>query len=332
MLVLAVLFQVLPTKPKTMPIVDLYHRYLRGELSEDELTSFKESVDNASDDELWQMMEDETLHVENVRMSAEIREEILRNIHKKIRLRRLFSTFLKCAATILVLTVCATVYLWYHQSSLNAAQPMSEVIVAPGDKASIVLPDGTKVTMNSSTIIHYAVEKHGRRDVVIKSGEAYFDVAKDRDHPFHVTVGDMQIEVLGTTFNVNAYGPQVATSLFSGSVKLTAAHLKDAYMLKPSEKSVYETANHSISIKEADMDEDAGWKNGYLIFNSLSLQEVLTKIERWYGVKIKLENPKYADDKLTGSFRNETLESVLNSLSIQYKFTYQTQEDLIIVK
>lgn len=209
---------------------------------------------------------------------------------------------------------------------------MSEVVSVPGNKAKIVLPDGTKVEINSATVMRYAVEKHGRREVIIKSGEAYFDVAKDYDHPFHISVNNMHIEVLGTTFNINAYGPQISTSLFSGSIRLTGTGLKKAYMLKPGEKSIYETTSHQLSIGQNNKDEDLGWKNGYLIFNSTPLCEVITKIERWYGVRIKLENSQYADDKLTGSFHNETLESVLNSLSMQYKFKYQNQKGVIIVK
>lgn len=315
-----------------MPIIDLYQRYLRGELSEDELASFKEDVSNASDDELWQVMEREASCAEDARMSDEEREKILSIIQGKIKKKHSLTTFFRYAAAVLVLAVSVSAYLWYYQGSFEKALPMSEVIVAPGNKASIVLPDGTKVEMNSGTVMHYAVEKHGRREVVIKTGEAYFDVAKDRSHPFCVTVGDMRIDVLGTTFNVNAYGSRISTSLFTGSVKLTTSHLKDAYTLKPGEKSIYEPASHRICIKENDKDEDLGWKNGYLTFNSMPLREVLAKIELWYGVKIKLENPKFAADKLTGSFHNETLESVLNSLSMQYKFDYKTQKDLIIVK
>ncbi len=315
-----------------MLINDLYHRYLRGELSEDELASFKEDVNNASDDELWQMMEEEASRTGKSCMGDDERGKILSNIYAKIKRRASFARFLRYAAAILALAIPVSIYLWYHQSSLDKTRPMAEVTVAPGNKASMVLPDGTKVEMNSGTVMHYAVEAHGRREVIIKTGEAYFDVAKDRSHPFRVAVGDMHIEVLGTTFNVNAYGPQVSTSLFTGSIKLTTPHLRDAYTLKPGEKSIYEAASHKISIKENDRDEDLGWKNGYLVFNSMPLQEVLAKIERWYGVKIKLENPEFAGDKLTGSFHNETLESVLNSLSMQYKFNYKTQKDLIIVK
>ncbi len=315
-----------------MPIINLYHRYLRGELSEEELASFKEDVRNASDDELWQIMEEEALHAGNTKMSAEEREKVLSYIFSRIKKKTSFATILKYAAAVLLLTVSVSAYLWYHQGSFDKALTMSKVIVLPGKKASIVLPDGTKVEMNSGTVMHYAVKKHGIREVVIKKGEAYFDVAKDQNHPFRVTVNDMCIEVLGTTFNVNAYGSQISTSLFTGSVKLTAPHLKDIYMLKPGEKSIYETVDHRMSIEENDKDEDLGWKNGYLTFNSMSLEEVLAKIELWYGVKIKLENPKFADDKLTGSFRNETLESVLNSLSMQYKFNYESHKDIIIVK
>ena len=313
-----------------MLFTNLYHRYLRGELSAEELASLKEKVPQISDDELWYIMEEEASRGEKITMSVADREEILERLHGKMR-KPAFSNFLKYAAAILVLLVSVSGALLFYKSSKHGMQPMAQVVVAPGNKAKMTLPDGTVVEMNSGTVMQYAVEKHGRREVVIKSGEAFFDVAKDRQHPFHVTVNDMRIEVMGTTFNVNAYGPQVSTSLFTGVVKLTSKSLKNTYTLKPGDKSVYETTNHKMLITQNDKTEDLGWRDGYLVFNSLPLKDVIAKIERWYGVRIKLANPKFADDKLTGSFHNETLESVLHSLGMQYKFNYKTQKDLIIV-
>lgn len=314
-----------------MSVLDLYHRYLEGKLSEEELASFKEDVSHISDAALWKIMEKEAENADRVEMSEAERARILSTVHKKIR-KNHHINLLKYAAAILVLIVGLPSIMWFYYGNAEKESPMSEIVVPPGNKASITLSDGTKVEMNSGTIMYYAVEKHGRRDVVIKSGEAYFDVAKDTEHPFHVTVADMQIEVLGTTFNVNAYGSQVVTSLFTGKVQLSSADRKHIHMLRPGSKSIYGKDNHRFSITEVDKAVDLGWKNGYLIFNSMSLKEVLAKIELWYGVKIKLENSRFADDKLTGSFHNETLESVLNSLSVQYKFDYITQKDFIIVK
>lgn len=314
-----------------MSVSDLYHRYLEGRLSEEELASFKEDVSRISDIALWEIMEKEAENAGRIKMSKDEHGHILTAIHKKIRKAHHIS-LLKNAAAILFLIVGLSTVVWFYHENSKKEIPMSEIAVAPGNKARITLSDGTKVEMNSGTIMHYAVEKHGNRNVIIKSGEAYFDVAKDAEHPFHITVADMKIQVLGTSFNVNAYGQQVITSLFTGKIQLSSSDGKNTHILRPGNKSIYGKSSHRFSITEVDKGVDLGWKNGYLIFNSMPLKDVLAKIELWYGVKIKLENPKFADDKLTGSFHNETLESVLNSLSVQYKFDYTTQKGVIIVK
>ena len=163
-------------------------------------------------------------------------------------------------------------------------------------------------------------------------GEAYFDVAKDANCPFRVHVNDMQIEVLGTKFNVRCHSGEVETALFSGAVRLSAKGLPQSYRLFPGRKSIYQSAAHSMEICDNDNGCDGRWKDGYLAFNSKPLNEVLQEIENWYGVSIQLRNKKLADDLLTGAFYHETLESVLYSLSMQYKFKYSVSHGNVVIE
>ncbi len=142
----------------------------------------------------------------------------------------------------------------------------------------------------------------------------------------------MQIEVLGTKFNVRCQRGEVETALFSGAVRLTAKGLSESYRLFPGRKSIYQPSARSMQICDNDTDIDGRWKDGYLAFDSEPLREVLRKIEDWYGVHIMLNNKRIGDDLLTGAFYHETLESVLSSLSMQYKFKYTINHDQIEIR
>ncbi|MFC2711391.1 FecR family protein [Hoylesella oralis] len=313
-------------------INNLYDRYLKGRLSEKDFKKFQQEVEKASDDELWQMMYENFSSTScAVEMSPIVKDEILHLIKKKVKRERIYKMLRYVAAVLILLVSFSGVYLWLEPASKEQLLP-AIVNVAPGNKATIVLPDGTKVALNSNTELQYDVVPGEHREVKLSHGEAYFEVKKDTDCPFHVSVGDMKVEVLGTRFNVKAGYDRVETSLLSGSVRLSGNRLAQKYMLIPGEKSVYRRSNHSMSIVQNDVYQDVGWKDGYLVFNSLPLKEVLKLIENWYGVTIHLMDERSANDLLTGSFHQEPLECVLSSLSMQYGFKFQIRKNEIIVR
>ncbi|ETD17586.1 MULTISPECIES: FecR family protein [Prevotellaceae] len=313
-------------------INNLYDRYLKGKLSEEDFNVFQQEVEKASDDELWQMMyEDFSSTSCAVEMPPMVKDEILYLIEKKLKRKRIYKISRYVAAVFVFLVSFSGVYLWLKPATNEQLLP-AIVNVASGNKATIVLPDGTKVALNSGTELRYDVVPGEHREVKLSYGEAYFEVKKDANCPFHVSVGDIKVEVLGTRFNVKAGYGRVETSLFSGSVRLSSNRLVQKYMLVPGEKSIYRQNNHSMSIVQNDVYQDAGWKDGYLVFNSLPLKEVLKLIENWYGVTIHLMDERLANDLLTGSFHQESLECVLRSLSMQYGFKFQIQKNEIIVK
>ena len=125
--------------------------------------------------------------------------------------------------------------------------------VKPGSKSEIILPDGTKVQLNGATTIRYDVNDTEQR-LVHLSGEAFFDVAKSPDCPFRVMVNDFQIEVLGTSFNVNTYKKDVIeTSLLTGKIKISGGSLPHEYTLTPGEKATYSSVDKALKITKADV-------------------------------------------------------------------------------
>lgn len=175
----------------------------------------------------------------------------------------------------------------YHASSTAAGTPAFNTLSTPrGGQFSIVLPDGSRVWLNASSTLNYpTVFADDRREVTL-NGEAYFEVATQPGKPFIVTVADMQVEVLGTHFNINAYEDEssIRTSLLEGSVKLSGANKVD--LLRPGQQGSFSREKATLEIKEASMDQAVAWKNGLFQFEKAGIREIMRQISRWYNVEV----------------------------------------------
>jgi putative anti-sigma factor len=253
-------------------------------------------------------------------------------IQKELRLiiwKRRWQQFTKYAAVFALLIT--SVFGIYSLFETSDTKQMITANVKPGSKSEIILPDGTKVQLNGATTITYNVNNAKERLVQL-SGEAFFDVVKNPDCPFRVIANDLQIEVVGTSFNVNTYKKNVIeTSLLTGRIKISGGSLPQEYVLTPGKKATYSSIDKTLKITKADAHVITGWCDDYLIFDSEPLIDVIEEIERWYGVKIELRCPQIGQDLLSGSFRHESIQNVIHSLSLQYKFRYEIHKDKITI-
>ena len=139
-------------------------------------------------------------------------------------------------------------------------------------------------------------------------------------------VGNLNIEVLGTCFNVYSYEDNdfVETSLIEGSVRLyDSKSPSESFILKPSQKAIYSKNSGKISCHNTDNIKETAWTQNHLVFESEKLGSVFQKIERWYGVHIDLLCPEIANDQISGSFKDEQLPYVMEALKFQYGFNYE---------
>ena len=293
----------------------LYSQFLRGKTNRKDFEDFKVSLNHLSDQELAERMEafwnENTVYPSmEVGRKREIHRRLRLQIHPpKISIR--WSRIVAAAAVIAVLSVTA----W--NSSFLAEVPA-------GDKVQLTLPDKSSVKLNSESSLSYAYV-NGKRVARLK-GEGYFQVSKDRKHPFVVQVGNLNIEVLGTCFNVYSYEENdfVETSLIEGSVRLyDSKSPSESFILKPSQKAIYSKNNGKISFHNTDNVKETAWTQNHLVFESEKLGSVFQKIERWYGVHIDLLCPEIANDQISGSFKDEQLPYVMEALKFQYGFNYK---------
>ena len=315
----------------TKDLKELYRKYLENRLGANDFSNFREKVDNLSDDELWTLMNESEYDSQIVTpVPSGVEAELFTTFQATVKRQRRLRILRYAAALLILLVSCAGYYLF---SDFNIhPNELAQIEVGNGDKAKVILPDGTRVNLNSNTVLAYDIKSGDHRRVIILKGEAYFDVTKDNHCPFTVSVGEMHIKVLGTAFNVKVLNDRVETSLFSGSVKLHVDNANTDYQLVPGQKSIFDIAHKTLRMTDNDPQWDAGWKDGYLVFKSESLSSVLSRIGVWYGVRIRLDATDMSNDLLTGSFHNETLQTVLTTLSLQYGFVCENNNDEIIIK
>ena len=160
-----------------------------------------------------------------------------------------------------------------------------------GGQYKLLLPDGTDVWLNAASSITYPTAFVGKERKVTITGEAYFEVAHNARQPFHVKVNAVDVEVLGTHFNINGYSdePFVKTTLLEGSVRIKD-HEKTV-LINPGEQArVSQLADNAITITTADVDEVMAWKNGRFYYNNADLKTIMRQVMRWYDVNVEYKS------------------------------------------
>ena len=161
-----------------------------------------------------------------------------------------------------------------------------------GGQYKLVLPDGSDVWLNAASSITFPTVFIGKKRNVTITGEAYFEVAHNAKQPFHVKVNRMNIEVLGTHFNINSYTDEsyIKTTLLEGSVKISRND-GETVLLKPRQQArVNQLTVEPITITTPDIDEVMAWKNGRFFYNNSDLKTIMRQVMRWYDVDVEYKN------------------------------------------
>ena len=190
---------------------------------------------------------------------------------------------------------------------------MLEVRTNPGMTTSLTLPDGTKVNLNSESSLVYPETFDGDFRSVRLEGEAFFEVVKNPEKRFVVTTPhNARVEVLGTSFNMEAFkwDSIVSTTLISGKVAFISR--SGQVNMKPGEKLVYNIQADRASIYQTNGEAEISWKNGMIIFRKTPFEEALRMLTKRFNVDFVVSNNKYVKDFYTGSFTNHRLEQILD--------------------
>jgi len=187
---------------------------------------------------------------------------------------------------------------------------------AKGETYTVKLPDGSMVWLNAASSLSYSptLNQNGKRSVKLE-GEAYFQVAKDKKHPFIVETQKQTVEVLGTHFNISAYHdePEMKTTLLEGSVRLSSRADLQQVVLRPSQQAIL--SDKKFTVKTANMEEEMAWKAGDFYLERVDFRSAMRKIARWYNVEVIYDESVPADIRSGGWIsRSNTLSAVLQSI------------------
>lgn len=213
----------------------------------------------------------------------------------------------------------------------------NQIKIPYGKTFNVTLSDGTMVYLNAGSSLKYPVKFiKGKKRIVILEGEAFFDVAKDKKHPFVVKTSGVDVRVLGTKFNVTSYkeDAEINTVLVEGSVSLyNDAQPSQKSILTPGHKGSWDKNKLNIEIEKVDTKIYTEWMSGDLIFRKSSFNEILKKLERTYNVKIINNNPDLFNKKFNASFNKniETIDDVMNAMSKIQSFTFKKETNIITI-
>lgn len=251
--------------------------------------------------------------------------KIFQELHDKKPRKFIFRNALRIAAILVVALgvsfSAAKIFLSPKEITQTAAK---------GEKKEILLEDGSIIVLNSNSSITYSEEFNTSRDIKL-TGEAYFKVFHDEKRPFTVQTHDVKVRVLGTSFDINSYNHrQTKVSVLTGKVEVTSPTGKKVHIIKNQEADL--TADSDFQIFQEDSSERIAWTSNIIMLRNTTLSETAKIIENWYNVDITFEDQTLEKLTISGKFKDEKLENVLESIAFlkQLKIDYITKKHIVI--
>lgn len=200
-----------------------------------------------------------------------------------------------------------------------------------GGEFTMTLADGTRVWLNSESELRFPLQFHREQRKVELTGEAYFEVTKDAEHPFVVEVRDSKIQVLGTGFNVRSYSEegQIVTTLVEGTVCFES--IEDRVILKPGEQSILDKEGR-LQKREVEVYPFVAWKEGYFIFRKQRLEDIMTMVSRWYNVEVYFEDDESKEITFSGGMmRYEGFEALMKMIETIGSINCTIKDDTVFI-
>lgn len=261
-------------------------------------------------------------------------EKILSKVVVSQPARRRYITWYMSAAAALLLFLLGYVYYTFYAADSKVVYLTT--IVPAGTTHELQLTDGTLVILNAGSTFKYPEDLTSGDRHVILQGEALFKVAKDTEHPFTVQAGQLNIEVLGTSFDVQAYGDlkTIETTLIEGTVRVRKAGSDDeSIVLHPSQHLTYSKNTSEIRVEEVNTEIYTDWVDGVFRFQDTRLEDVLKKVATWYKMEVVYKNSRLKDLRFTGALEmKNTVEYNLKLISLTASVKFKIANKSIIVQ
>ena len=307
-------------------------RELKGEASPEDSQMISQWIAESPDNQklynqIWSAFALASPDLDPITTDRELAWTKIRNTisipHKKIRLIVKFSQ-IAAAALIFFLVGMGFQYLLSDKVSGEFLNQYTTFIVPEGQKSMVVLPDGSSVWLNSGSILKYKRDFNAVIREVELEGEAFFEVKKDKSRMFKVNAGEINVEVYGTAFNVKNYKEEkkFEVTVESGNVGVLKGGTQLAKLTKGNQATIHE-GNSEVHLTDARVDVVTAWRNNELIFDGTPFEEGIRYLERWYGVKITIEEKVKMKHNYTFKIKTESLRELLKLLQVITPLTYK---------
>lgn len=321
--------------------IELLHRLIAGSTTEEENRQLMEWFRCASEEEFFALFETAWKDSPD-EMPREIQERMYRRLNvnldekeaKIVPLRSRFSwkSWLQVAAACIIIVLSLVNYNMIHKQKQLSTQNFT-VSAEKGQRAFVTLPDSTKVWLNSDTKVSYPADYGMKERHVTLVGEAYFEVAKNPAKRFIVEAKGMQVEALGTAFNINAYRDdnKIIASLFSGSVRVS--YDDHVAILKPYKSVEVDLLSRNFSqYTDENMQNIALWRENEITFDGESLEEIARIMNRLYNITIYIEDESLKKECYVGTIRNNSLENFIDIINLTTPVVYEYKGDTVFLK
>jgi ferric-dicitrate binding protein FerR (iron transport regulator) len=253
------------------------------------------------------------------------------SISEKHPVKRLYEQFARIAAILIIPVLLYTTYIQFFKVDKNLAEATSQMITVSSQSGTIInttLPDGSKVCLNAGSSISYPSHFDGNIRKILLTGEAYFQVVKNKKVPMVVSAGNVNLKVYGTSFNVNAFPSEepVRVTLVEGSVSMSSPLGKlrgsDEFFIKPGQTVTYYNDSKELTVQNEDAFFYTAWKDGILVFKNNTFATVLKQLSRKFNVDIELKDQSLASIPMDATFRDENINEILRLMALGTPFIY----------
>ncbi|HZL10331.1 MAG TPA: FecR domain-containing protein [Prolixibacteraceae bacterium] len=250
---------------------------------------------------------------------------------EKHPIKRLYEQFARIAAILIIPIIIYTTYIQFFKVDQNLPAVTSRLVTVSSQSGTIInmtLPDGSEVCLNAGSSISYPNHFDGSTRKVLLTGEAYFQVVKNKKVPMVVSAGNVNLKVYGTSFNVNAfpYEESVKVTLVEGSVSLSSPSGrfkgKKEFFIEPGQTVAYFDNSKKLTVLNEDTFFYTAWKDGILVFRNNTFATVLKQLSRKFNVDIELKDQNLASIPMDATFRDENINEILRLLALSTPFRY----------
>ncbi len=237
------------------------------------------------------------------------------------------------SAAVIAILLSTTFMILFIKDQMIPDNRMVKFITPKGEKSKVLLDDGTLVWLNSGSKLNYYVGKNNNIRKVDLTGEGYFKVSKDKEHPFVVHTNEFDVKVFGTEFNVSAYQNDMVheTTLKEGSISILNNMTGKELMVNPGEQAIFYSKTNKLKIEKVRVDDYMSWIDNKLRFDNSSFSEMIKKLERWYDVKIILDDALLYKERYTMTIKTESLREMLELIRITTPIKYKIEEEKVFI-